>query len=171
MKIRLVMWEDCERECPGCCMRDWDFFSLPPVTPIDLGAADQILLTGGEPLLDPYALHMLISYITKYSLAEVIVYTAKTDDTPLLLGLLGAVDGLTVTLHDQSDVTSFLRFNAALPAGTLHRKSLRLNVFKGVDITGHSLYHWNVRDNMVWIKDCPLPEGEVLMRFDPSLIK
>ena len=46
------------------------------------------------------------------------------------------------------------------------KKSLRLKVFKGVDVSGIDLSLWDVKDNIEWIKDCPLPEDEVLMRYN-----
>jgi hypothetical protein len=42
---------------------------------------------------------------------------------------------------------------------------MRLNVFKGVDLTGVDVTHWKVRTDIEWVKDCPLPEGEVFMRL------
>ena len=42
--------------------------------------------------------------------------------------------------------------------------SMRLNIFKGVEV-GKLELDWIVKDNIVWIKDCPLPEGETLMKY------
>ena len=28
-KLRLLLFEECDRDCPGCCNRDWDLRSLP----------------------------------------------------------------------------------------------------------------------------------------------
>ncbi len=28
-KLRLLLFEECTRSCPGCCNRDWDLQSLP----------------------------------------------------------------------------------------------------------------------------------------------
>ena len=48
-KLRLLLLDDCNRNCPGCCNRDWDLQALPlcqDYTPYRL-----IMLTGGEPML------------------------------------------------------------------------------------------------------------------------
>jgi hypothetical protein len=44
------------------------------------------------------------------------------------------------------------------------KKSLRLNVFKGVSVP-KTWSNWIVKKNMVWIKNCPLPEDEVFMKL------
>lgn len=28
-KLRLLLFEECDRDCPGCCNRDWDLRSFP----------------------------------------------------------------------------------------------------------------------------------------------
>ena len=50
-KLRLLLFEECNRSCPGCCNRDWDLQPLPVC--YDLPPYRIILLTGGEPMLYP----------------------------------------------------------------------------------------------------------------------
>jgi hypothetical protein len=42
---------------------------------------------------------------------------------------------------------------------------LRLNVFIGVDIEGFDTNGWQVKGNIEWIENCPLPVGEVFMKI------
>jgi hypothetical protein len=76
-----------------------------------------------------------------------------------------------VTLHDQDDALEFLKFHCYLAGSRQSSKSFRLNIFREVNLRAPA-YHpfheypiWQIKDDMVWIKDCPLPRDEVLMRF------
>ena len=50
-KLRLLITEKCNRKCEGCCNLDWDLQNLPVCT--SFKGYDEILLTGGEPQLEP----------------------------------------------------------------------------------------------------------------------
>jgi hypothetical protein len=78
--------------------------------------------------------------------------------------VLDKADGLTVTLHTQQDVAKFKAFDRYILPPVRRRKSLRLNIFKGVDLKGYKPEGWVIKDGIEWIKNCPLPEGETLMR-------
>lgn len=76
------------------------------------------------------------------------------------------LDGITLTLHDQKDASLAHSFVSwvnihELPKGI----SLRMNIFKGIDCSSLDLHKWRVKDNMEWIKNCPLPKDEVFMRY------
>jgi hypothetical protein len=159
------MWEDCDRACVGCCNDDWDLKGLPVCN--DFTPYDTVMLTGGEPMLDPKRVVSIASVIMFDSNAKVIVYTARASAPDDLLLVLCHVHGITLTLHEQSDVDDFITFERRrieyFPES--NDRSLRLNVFKGIDISAAPTEHWQVKDNIEWIKDCPLPDGEVLMRL------
>jgi hypothetical protein len=163
MKLRLLLFEDCDRSCEGCCNKDWDLKALPVCD--DYSPYDEILLTGGEPLLKPKLVDKVISDIKNSSSSKIYIYTAKLDNMVAVTWLLDRVDGLCVTLHKQSDVFAWHRFAENLYS-EYWGKSLRLNVFKGVDLS--ELYipdQWEVKKDIEWIKDCPLPEDEVFMKL------
>jgi molybdenum cofactor biosynthesis enzyme MoaA len=50
-KLRLLVTERCARSCSGCCNHDWDLAALP--TCESYAGYDEVLLTGGEPMLYP----------------------------------------------------------------------------------------------------------------------
>ena len=159
-KLRLVLFERCNRNCDGCCNKDWDLKSLPVET--NFTGYHEVLLTGGEPMLRPMlVIHVAKLIRKKQPDTRIYLYTAKTDPWAELLAVLHYIDGLCVTLHDQSDVDPFLSFSRILGDVAL-TKSLRLNVFSGVKI--HKLSLWKTK-RVQWIKNCPLPKGEVLKRF------
>ena len=161
-KLRLLITEECERSCPGCCNKDWDLDGLPIVD--DFTGYDEILLTGGEPMLVTDKVTDLIDEIRQQTdAASIYMYTADVR-CPRTLRLLLEVylDGVTVTLHEQEDVAPFLRFAEVVEGIEEVGKSLRLNVFKGIKLEYPK--GWIVKDNITWIKDCPLPEGETFGR-------
>jgi len=132
----------------------------------DYTGYDQILLTGGEPMLAPDLIERVISDIHKQTECPIYLYTAYVRDVPAVLRILHQLDGLTLTLHEQSDVEPWLELDKVVPWTT---KSLRLNVFEGVDLSAYDTWRWDVKDHIQWIPDCPLPEGEVFMRCKESL--
>ena len=160
MKLRLLMWEECNRSCKGCCNKDWQLEKIPVCH--DFTGFDEIMLTGGEPMLYPNDIHRTIRSIRKTNRdGEIYVYTAKLDNIGDAIGVLCAADGMCVTLHEQRDVLKFLGFANATQGID---RSLRVNVFKGV-IMRIAPKGWDVKGEIEWIPNSPLPEGEVFMRL------
>lgn len=160
-KLRLLVTPRCTRSCPGCCNNSWDLDALPQVQ--DFSPYDEVLLTGGEPMLVYNTLPALVQRVRAVNPhARIYMYTAMLHPA-LIKVILPIIDGITLTLHEPADA---VRFHAYLKTKCFpHNKNLRLNVFEGVDISHLNLKGWIVKDHMVWIKDCPLPEGEVFMRL------
>jgi hypothetical protein len=167
-KLRLLLWPTCNRVCPGCCNNDWELDKLQVCD--DFFDYDEILLTGGEPMIWPLEVLRSIDYIRGYSAASMYLYTAKVDDVDQALRVLRFVNGFTVTLHTQRDVAPFTAFAIAYLAkvrrGAMECKSMRLNVFHGVAIDEAATEGFIVKRDMIWIKDCPLPQDEVFMRYE-----
>lgn len=170
MKLRLLITDKCNRDCEGCCNKEWDLDALPKLIPNKLINYDEVLLTGGEPMLNPYRTYNIARQI-KRTASKLYLYTAKVDDWKAVLSVLHIVDGITLTLHDQSDVAPFIILNELIQLTSLTQKSLRLNIFKGIDIGDFSpnsynnLNSWKVKDNIEWRKNCPLPADEIFMRL------
>lgn len=165
-KARVIMFEKCNRKCAGCCNNDFDIGGLPRIE--SYKGWDEIILTGGEPMLDKNLVISTAMDIRRANpLTTIILYTAKSKRATDLLDVLFFVDGLTLTLHENFDVPSFNQFNTLLhmyPA--LHKStSLRLNVFKGIKMNATDTRLWKVKYDIEWLKNCPLPEGEVLLRL------
>ena len=162
-KLRLVMFEECNRSCSGCCNNDWDLDRLPEAR--SFHEYDVVMLTGGEPMLKPELVLYVADRIRKESNALVYMYTAMAQKPWEIMAALHWLDGITLTLHEQSDVDLFGKLNCMLIRFTEERgikKSLRLNVFKNVDISKYDTRIWKVKSHIEWIKDCPLPEDEVI---------
>lgn len=161
-KLRLLLFSECQKTCAGCCNKDWDLNSLPVCT--DYSGYDQIMLTGGEPMLHPDMVLAVIKEIRETSRAKIYVYTAKVDDLASTLSVIKASDGICLTLHDQEDVEPFHVLDFYLDViEDIGLYSMRLNVFKGINPNRVSGW-WKVKSNIEWIKNCPLPVDEVFMR-------
>ena len=104
------------------------------------------------------------AYIELPAYSAIILYTAKSKRPLDIIAMLNWVTGITLTLHEQYDVKGFVKLQE-LMGDTFENKSLRLNVFSNVDIENIDTGTWEVKSGIEWIKDCPLPEGEVLKRL------
>ena len=169
MKLRLLVTDKCNRNCAGCCNKQWDLDALPVADTFD--QYDTIMYTGGEPMLNVRKLEDVITTVMRKSKvgAKHMLYTANTSYPGELLDILGLLDGITITLHAPKDVIPFKVFLTMLEYYQKHwdflnELSYRLNVFKEVgedfDIPG-----WEVRNQLEWIDPCPLPKDEVFLKY------
>lgn len=136
MKLRLLLFESCHRHCEGCCNEGFDLRNLPVC--MDWRGWDQILLTGGEPMLRPDLVARVIGLIRESVQTPIYLYTADTSHPLTLIALLRGIEGVTVTLHEQEQVEDFEWLLEMMQGNyrALEGKSLRLNVFEGVDVEG-----------------------------------
>lgn len=164
-KLRLLLFKDCNRNCLGCCNKDWDLDNLPIAT--SFSGFNEILLTGGEPMLKPDVIVGTIVRIKKENpKAKIFMYTQKLDYTNTLIHILDHyLDGITITLHSRSDIKPFEYFVELCPRYLLESRSMRLNVFKGIPVPLCAQGLFRIKSKMTWIKDCPLPDGEVFQRL------
>jgi organic radical activating enzyme len=167
-KARVLLWETCNRNCDGCCNKEWDLKALPKVGMKELAKYDEIILTGGEPMIYPEELLFIANGLRKkFPTKTLYLYTAKVDNV-LWQQVMNMFDGVCVTLHEQADVTQFEVW--ALNARESHVMSKRLNVFKEVHLSEMMREKikkagWIIKDEMEWIKDCPLPNDEEFVRW------
>lgn len=163
-KLRLLLFSECNRCCAGCCNKYWDLEALPVCK--SYAGYDSIMLTGGEPMLNPILVVDTVRRIRLEHDGPIWVYTAKIDNPLSILSVLLKVDGMCVTLHEQRDVSAFYDLLTWVPPATLKVKSMRLNVFAGVTLGHVDLGEWDVKKDMEWIPNCPLPNHETFMRLD-----
>lgn len=172
--LRLLTTERCDRSCEGCCNKQWDLKQLECFDFDRVNEFDEIVLTGGEPMLFPKKVRYIATQIKKINPnMPIYMYTANVRRQRDVIDLLNVIDGITLTLHENDDIYSFHDLNDVLHHVehdfSIHNKSFRLNVFDEVtSFTGtvqKSLLNcWEVK-NIKWVDDCPLPENEVFMRY------
>ena len=165
MILRLLLFEECNRACEGCCNKQFDLDNLPVEK--DFSTYEMIILTGGEPMLRPKIVLEAIRKIRNQSKAKIILYTAYLNPyNSLTYQVLAELDGVTLSLHEQSDINNFQTLQVVIkPAMKDWDFSKRLNVFKEVDLTNIDTSGWVVKKDVEWIENCPLPENEVFMRY------
>ena len=179
-KLRLLVTAECDRHCPLCCNNRFDFDKIPVVE--DLGAYDEIDITGGEPMLFPIRTYKLIQSIRKsdeYTGKHTIIYlyTAQFPSlpTPVAIDIFRDLDGICFTPHDERGVWDFIKLNSAVSFIKNDKISLRLNIFQSVrplfrkinafrGTIEENYPRWKVK-KMKWIKDCPVPDGEDFRRI------
>lgn len=167
-KLRLLVTTLCPNKCPLCCNNSWDFSKLPVVNRWNY---DEIMFTGGEPLLfldEVVTLAKSIKTIAKEegNNPKLYIYTAVCDVGNVTF-VIRHVDGIVLTLHNLSDIPKFIALNDAMRHNdSFNGKSMRLNLFSNIkevlpkDI---DLSMWYIKD-IEWIKDCPVPKGEDFRR-------
>ena len=172
-KLRLLVTDICFNDCDGCCNKDWDLDSLEIED--DFSQYDEILITGGEPMLFPIYVELLATKLKKESNAKIYIYSSMFSPMDVL-NVLSIVDGMTITMHTQDDANLFKanwklftemnhnRRKSKLSHIKLSEKSIRVNVFKGVKLPNISS-HIKFKRDVVWIKDCPLPKDEVFKKI------
>lgn len=167
-KLRLLVTTDCPNHCPLCCNNRFDFDKLPIVDRWDY---DEIMITGGEPLLFAPSIGRLVDSIRGIQGAmgikpsKIYVYTAKA---LRLLEVLPYLSGVVYTPHSKRDLEEFICMNEDLRLRYNYKNlSLRLNLFpdiKAMLSENVDLSLWQVKD-IKWVKDCPVPEGEDFRRI------
>lgn len=163
MKARLLFTNDCNKNCKGCCNKNWKGDKPKDVSFKELLEFEKIYITGGEPMLYIEKLKDLINRLKRYD-KKVYLYTALPYPLIDFKTILQMVDGCTLTIHTVQDYKLF-------KALELHKidyphKSLRLNVFPKIKITSDV---WDVRYK-VWVKDAPLPDGEVFVSLSDAIL-
>ncbi len=100
-KLRLLLFKDCNRKCEGCCNKEWDLDAIPTCDSYE--GYDEIFLTGGEPMLNPKIILETIRNIRKVNKdVKIFLYTAWLENIQVSLYLLSQIDGITVTLHNET---------------------------------------------------------------------
>jgi len=138
-----------------------------------LAGFDMILLTGGEPLLDPDRTLRLIAKLRKLTLATIYLYTAQW--TERMPEILEATDGIQFSLHREAtstDIDDFVKVQEVVER--YQKKSNRLYVDKAITGTVPILPHvwkrvkvskWLTEDELLNLQPRGLPWYETLFKL------
>lgn len=167
-KLRLLVTDECYRGCVKCCNKQYDLASLPVCE--DYSKYGEIMITGGEPMLQWELVISTLREIKKWT-NMAFVYTADVRDTIAAICVIEAADGITLTLHSKTDIGSVMRLNSlVLSLGYAFRRSLRLNVFRGIDIDEEYFRMWKIK-YVDWEDNCPIPPDEDFMRTENAITR
>ena len=107
----------------------------------------------------------------QYPGIPIILYTARVNSLMLFLNSLMLFNGITLTIHENSDIGDFNEIMEFVAERQFYidfflKKTMRLNVFNNVNFDElRYTEFWTIKKNIEWIKNCPLPKGEVFMRI------
>jgi pyruvate formate-lyase activating enzyme-like uncharacterized protein len=175
-KLRLLITEKCKRNCPKCQNLHWNLKELPHVNPDKLDKFDEIILTGGEPMLVADRLIGFASFVkVHFPKVKLYLYTADTTNVKALLKIMNHLDGLTITIHGPGDLHNLLAFHSWLNNDKVilnksKEMSLRIHTFNNYpNLTrfNHQFENWLIKTDKTWKPDKHLPENEVFMRLTP----
>lgn len=155
MKLRLLFTEKCHKNCDYCCNKSYDLSKLQSVE--DYSSYEEVLITGGEPLLFIQDLILLINKIRILSKAKIYIYTSFIDIK--LFYFWHLVDGFTITLHTQQDANDFKILLYYMSQFEHKNMSIRLTIFEGININ-YSIPDWISVKHTKPMDNCPLPINE-----------
>ena len=170
-KARLMVTKACGRDCSYCCNK-YDSILKGAVLVSDLvqlpDDTQEIMITGGEPMLNPQRTIGIIKDLKRlYPKAKIFMYTALYDKA--IYDIIPLVDGIQYTIHEGADwaeVTGLALFQEAIKSLDAHKtKSFRMYVYPKVDVELTILPHlWKRVEVKAWLEEgeCDLPEGETL---------
>lgn len=172
MKIaRVILNWDCNRNCDHCCNKA--LTAQPESCWVsDLADYDEVLITGGEPMLHPEDVADLVESLRMQAEElgkpqKIYLYTALF--SPWLFDLAAMVDGIHFTLHHpltQTDWDGFNRFQRVIGKHQDSGKSFRLYIDSRVRVPISILpKFWSRVEIKAWQQDCPLPPNEVLLQM------
>lgn len=181
MKVRVLITKKCNRKCKGCCN---DYLGLVDrVTFEELLKYDEIILTGGEPMLIPERAVELIHRLKFEGYkGKLWLYTANSRRLKrhwAVEMLLDEVDGITYTLHYEKDAEKLRRDLADLRRLDQYfaenpfreERSDRLYIDSRIfdkEYVNSLAHKWAEIKPLEWKEngDCSLPEGEELVFYD-----
>jgi organic radical activating enzyme len=163
---RVITTFECGRACVYCCNK-YETLISKAIEIHDIGQAsgyDQVLLTGGEPMLYPAK---IIGYCMRLRecgfKGKIYMYSAKF--VPAMWDVIPHLDGIHFTLHTASwqDRNEFNMLQVLV--GSNQDKSFRLYISPSIT-QAITIYPnlWKRVEVKPWIPEgqCPLPEGETL---------
>lgn len=169
-KARVILTLDCNKNCPGCCNKMEKFKSIMKEVDFEyLKNFDTIILTGGEPLLDPEYTLMIATRLKNLG-KKIYLYTTQWDDSIVLEHIIAIVDGIHYTLHHPfsgRDQELFNEFQSSIKGlATKGDKSFRLYIESNINLNVHfnpSLF--SRIEVKPWMREdqIELPEDELLI--------
>lgn len=177
-KLRVMVTDYCGKACDGCCnktIKPAGELSFEDVVDPKYG---EVLFTGGDPAMFPLPLIALVSEVKKargrgdYKLYSYMSSYPKQIDLMTHLDKAG-LNGVQYTLHAEATDNDVMQLRAAtndLPEFCINLHSNRLAIdsrlYERYDFSNIWLQKWSVIRKMVWLPECPLPEGEELFTFN-----
>ena len=165
---RVIVTTTCNRRCPGCCNE-----TIGRVASIGdisiLSDYEEVVITGGEPMLNPNTLLRFIKALKKQNKKQrIYLYTAclTMDDHPVILKHL---DGITVTVHAEAtdnDIRDLKYMSYNLYGEDLDmRLFIDKRVYDRYDLSNICMKSWDVVRKLEWKEKCDPADNEDLLLY------
>ncbi len=169
---RVIVTLNCNRRCPGCCN-----INLPGhrkvSTDEELMGYQEIVITGGEPMLIPGKLLELINRMwDKGYRGKIYLYTSFWNGKGISKEILKELDGFTFTLHAECTDKDIIALKSLSNSGILQNKdfSSRLiidkRVYERYDLSNINFSRWDVIRKLEWKEKCNPAENEELLIYE-----
>ena len=165
---RVIVTLACDRNCSGCCNET--IGKVASISDISiLSDYEEVVITGGEPMINPHTLLRFIKALRKQNKRQKIyLYTAclTMDDHPVILKYL---DGITVTVHAETtdeDIRNLKYMSDNLYGEELDmRLFIDKRVYEKYDLSNICMKTWDVIRKLEWKENCTPADNEDLLLF------
>lgn len=165
---RVIITYKCNRQCHGCCNSQPQ--EIREISNIErLAGYEEVVLTGGEPMLNPKELMGFIKKLKKQNKNQrIYLYTAcmELDEHMKLLNML---DGVTVTLHAEAtdeDIRGLKYMSENLWGENVDlRLFIDERVYEKYNLSNIRMSTWDVVRKLKWKEKCEPAEHEDLLCF------
>lgn len=178
MNARVIVTLKCNRNCENCCNKEEVFNEHEILTNInDLLSYDEIIITGGEPMLIPEKIIEFIKNLKNINyLGKIYMYSAlyNLKLSHYYSRILMVIDGLQFTVHSEAKDQEIIELKQLSESEFLNRlsefKSLRLAIdsrlYDKYDFSNIDFSNWSVVRKMQWRINVPLPQNEKLFIYE-----
>ena len=178
-KARVMVTQVCNRKCSYCCNTETMMELAQAKTLDSIRGFDEVMITGGEPLLRPEDTEAILDVLIKNNPdAKFYLYTAwcPSGHIAVLKSLLNKLDGIQYTLHTDSSDLDLERFGriqnligtrrwGGYPSPFSARLYIVPGMWQSFELRPD---YWDRIEKKPWVEDCPLPEGETLFTLETS---
>lgn len=183
MKVRVLVTTACNRHCGNCCNNQGILSQAIQVNCIEqLLGYKEIIITGGEPMLIPDKLFLLLDSLRnkKQYLGKIYLYTAlfNNDLRSVYRQIFQYINGIHFTLHYEAtdrEVQELKLLSETMPTLTrtlsaYHQYSNRLSIdnrlYSKFDFSNINFSVWDVIRKLQWQDNCQVPNDEKLVMFE-----
>ena len=161
-KLRLLLWRDCIRSCKHC--PNLRLEDPPQLNVGELEEYDEIILTGGEPLMYPRALDAVLHQVNcrRKETSNLFLYTAMPSPVDAFINAVDQVDGVTLTVYNSKRMRDVWVAMARMKDAEF-AKTNRLITFKDVKVPDW-IEGWEHKVKE-YLENCPLPVDEDFRRW------
>lgn len=166
---RLIVTYRCNRSCPGCCnTHDNGVREIDDIR--ELLKYDEIVITGGEPMLIKEKLfHLILQLRDMDYKGKIFMYTAFWNDGIYSNEILQSLDGITFTIHaevNMRDAIMWKKLSESLRLVKNSRLFIDERVWdKFVNPDSRRIYLWDEVRKLEWKDECKPAEHEELLYF------